>query len=149
MTILKFLQQNAEWMCAIAIVGFTAVQCWLAYQQNMQSIRMKRLELASNLDAVCSKFLGERAEAIEVLQWLTANASNFIFLLKPKDRIYYKRLFAFLMNYKNSNPECCPLKMENAIRELNNILGDLDSVLGNAKYGFANDKDEKQKAGKK
>ena len=31
----------------------------------------------------------------------------------------------------------------------NNILDDLDSVLGNAKYGFANDKDEKQKAGKK
>lgn len=145
MAILRFLQENAEWMCAIAIVEFTAVQCWLAYQQNMQNI----LELASNLDAVCSKFLGERAEAIEVLQWLTANASNFIFLLKPKDRIYYKRLFAFLMNYKNSNPECCSLKMENAIRELNNILGDLDSVLGNAKYGFANDKDEKQKAGKK
>ena len=50
MAILRFLQQNAEWMCAIAIVGFTAVQCWLAYQQNMQNIRMKRLELASKLD---------------------------------------------------------------------------------------------------
>ena len=32
MAILRFLQQNAEWMCAIAIVGFTAVQSWLAYQ---------------------------------------------------------------------------------------------------------------------
>ena len=58
--ILKFLQQNAEWMYTIAIVGFTAVQYWLAYQQNMQNIRMKRLELASRLDEVAAHFLGEK-----------------------------------------------------------------------------------------
>jgi len=109
MLILRFLQQNAEWMCAIAIVCFTAVQCWLAYQQNMQNIRMKRLELANNLDTVCSTFLGERSESIEILQWLTANASSFIFLLNKKDRAYFKKLFIFLMNYKNSNPERNPL----------------------------------------
>ena len=55
MTILKFLQENAEWMCAIAIVIFTAVQCILTYRQNMQNIRMKRLELASKLDEVTGK----------------------------------------------------------------------------------------------
>lgn len=53
------------------------------------------------------------------------------------------------MNYKNSNPENCRLKMEAAIKELNIILGELDSVLGNANYGFANDKDEIEKMKKK
>ena len=60
MSILRFLQQNAEWMCAIAIVGFTFIQCLLAYQQNMQNIRMRRLELASKLDEVAAQFLGDK-----------------------------------------------------------------------------------------
>ncbi|CDE45509.1 unknown [Clostridium sp. CAG:768] len=145
MTLIKILQNNAEWMCAVAITFFTAIQCWLTHQQNIQSLRLKRLELANELDKTSSKFLGERSETIEILQWLTANASNFIFLLNQKDRLYYKKLFLFLMNYKNSNPENCPLKMEAAIKELNIILGELDSVLGNANYGFANDKDEIEK----
>ena len=142
MVILKFLQHNAEWMCAIAITIFTAMQCYLAHQQNIQNIRMRRLKLANELDRVCSKFLGERSETIEILQWLTENASNFIFLLNHKDISCYKKLYKFLMNYKNSNPERCPLKMEKAILELNTHLGELDFVLGNAKYGFVSNKNE-------
>ena len=53
MVILQFLHQNAEWMCAIAITFFAAVQCWLSYQQNLQNIKMKRLELANKLDNTC------------------------------------------------------------------------------------------------
>ena len=86
MAILRFLQQNAEWMCAITIVGFTAVQCWLAYQQNMQNIRMKRLELASRLDEVAAHFLGEKEEAKIVRTWLVSNASNFGALLPQPTR---------------------------------------------------------------
>lgn len=102
MAILRFLQQNAEWMCAIAIVGFTAVQCWLAYQQNMQNIRIKRLELASKLDEIAAQFLGDKEEAKIVRTWLVSNASNFGALLNAKDINLYKKLLAFIYNYLNA-----------------------------------------------
>ena len=135
MTILRFLQQNAEWMCAIAIVGFTAVQCWLAYQQNMQNIRIKRLELANKLDEVAAQFLGEKEEAKNVRTWLVSNASNFGALLNNKDLGSYKKLSVFIYNYLNAN---IITKEEQivALREFTNLVSELDAVLINAKYGF-------------
>lgn len=135
MTILKFLQQNAEWMCAIAIVGFTAVQCLLAYQQNMQNIRMKRLELASKLDEVAAQFLGEKEEAKIVRTWLVSNASNFGALLNNKDLGSYKKLLVFIYNYLNANIITQEEQIA-ALREFTNLVSELDAVLINAKYGF-------------
>ena len=135
MAILRFLQQNAEWMCAIAIVGFTAVQCWLAYQQNMQNIRMKRLELTSKLDEIAAQFLGEREEAKLVRTWLVSNASNFGALLNNKDLGSYKKLMFFICNYLNLNI----IKSEEqvlALQQFTNLVSELDAVLINAKYGF-------------
>ena len=43
---LLFLQQNAEWMCAIAIVIFTIVQCLISYAQYKQELHLKRFNLA-------------------------------------------------------------------------------------------------------
>lgn len=103
MIILKFLQQHTEWMCTIAIVGFTTVQCWLAYQQNMQNIRIKRLELANKLDEVAAQFLGEEEESKIVRTWLVSNASNFGALLNNKDLGSYKKLSVFIYNYLNMN----------------------------------------------
>lgn len=135
MTILRFLQQNAEWMCAIAIVGFTAVQCWLAYQQNMQNIRMRRLELASKLDEVAAQFLGDKEEAKIVRTWLVSNASNFGALLNNKDLGSYKKLTFFIYNYLNLNI-INPEEQIAALREFTNLVSELDAVLINAKYGF-------------
>ena len=135
MAILRFLQQNAEWMCATAIVGFTAVQCLLAYQQNMQNIRMKRLELASTLDEVAAQFLGEKEEAKIVRTWLVSNASNFGALLNNKDLGSYKKLLVFIYNYLNANI-INPEEQIAALREFTNLVSDLDAVLINAKYGF-------------
>ncbi len=135
MTILRFLQQNAEWMCAIAIVGFTAVQCWLSYQQNMQNIRMKRLELASTLDEVAAQFLGEKKEAKIVRTWLVSNASNFGALLNNKDLGSYKKLSVFIYNYLNANIITQEEQIA-ALREFTNLVSELDAVLINAKYGF-------------
>lgn len=50
---LLFLQQNAEWMCAIAIVIFTAVQCWINHAQYRQELRLKRFNLAQKMDEAC------------------------------------------------------------------------------------------------
>ncbi len=135
MTILKFLQQNAEWMCAIAIVGFTAVQCWLAYQQNMQNIRIKRLELANKLDEVAAQFLGEKEEAKIVRTWLVSNASNFGALLNNKDLGSYKKLSVLIYNYLNANIITQEEQIA-ALREFTNLVSELDAVLINAKYGF-------------
>lgn len=146
MLLLKILQQNAEWMCAIAITFFAAVQCWLSYQQNLQNIKIKRLELANSLDMVCSKFLGEKREATEILIWLNQNASNFVFLLNKNDRVAYKKLLLFLMKYRNTPSEYSLSQKEKAILELNNLLSELDSALGNANYGFVNDKYELQRS---
>lgn len=132
MTILRFLQQNAEWMCAIAIVGFTFIQCLLTYQQNMQNIRMKRLELASKLDEVTAQFLGEKKEAKIVRTWLVSNASNFGALLNNKDLGSYKKLSLFIYNYLNVNT----INQKESLRQFTNLVSELDTVLINAKYGF-------------
>lgn len=132
MTILKFLQQNAEWMCAIAIVGFTAVQCWLAYQQNMQNIRIKRLELASKLDEVAAQFLDDSEQAKIVRNWLVSNASNFGALLNSKDINSYKKLSVFIYNYLNVNT----INQKESLRQFMDLVSELDAVLINAKYGF-------------
>ena len=135
MAILRFLQKNAEWMCAIAIVGFTAVQCWLAYQQNMQNIRMKRLELASKLDEVAAEFLGEREEAKLVRTWLVSNASNFAMLLNNKDLVIYKELTILIYNYINIETINNEQKLV-TINNFINLVSKLDAALINAKYGF-------------
>ncbi|DAB14653.1 TPA: hypothetical protein CPU00_08940 [Candidatus Gastranaerophilales bacterium HUM_18] len=139
MNILNFLQHNAEWICAITITLFTATQCRLAYQQNLQNIRMKRLELANELDKVANKFLAEKEEAIEIANWLTSNASNFIFLLNSKDRKKYKDLLLYLYNYHNYP---ATINKEKAIKDFLNLVYELDSVLGNAQYGLVNEKKE-------
>lgn len=141
MTILHFLQQNAEWMCAIAIVGFTAVQCWISYQQNLQNIRLKRLELANRLDEVAAKFLGEVEEARSIRQWLFANSSNFAFLLNKKDLEKYKKICVFILNYINALAQTRDTR-EKAIQEFLNILSELDAALGNANYGIVKNETE-------
>lgn len=132
MAILRFLQQNAEWMCTIAIVGFTAVQCWLAYQQNMQNIRIKRLELASKLDEVAAQFLDDSEQAKIVRNWLVSNASNFGALLNNKDLGSYKKLSVFIYNYLNVNT----INQKESLRQFTDLVSELDAVLINAKYGF-------------
>ena len=122
-------------MCTIAIVGFTAVQCWLAYQQNMQNIRIKRLELANKLDEVAAQFLGEKEEAKNVRTWLVSNASNFGALLNNKDLGSYKKLSVFIYNYLNANIITQEEQIV-ALREFTNLVSELDAVLINAKYGF-------------
>lgn len=141
MIILRFLQQNAEWMCAIAIVGFTAVQCWISHQQNMQNIRLKRLELANCLDEVAAKFLGEVEEARSIRQWLFSNSSNFAFLLNNRDLEKYKRMCGFILNYIE-NPAQTREERLSAIKEFLNILSELDAALGNANYGIVKNETE-------
>lgn len=140
--ILHCLQQNAEWMCAIAIALFSAVQCILAYQQNLQNIRMKRLELANELDKIsCNFAVYNKDEAQEILQWLISKASNFVFLLNTKDLEKYRKLCTFLFNY-HTYPVHSQDEMIEIMKQFHTLLGELDMVLGSANYGFQNNKQE-------
>lgn len=141
MTILHFLQQNAEWMCAIAVAAFAGVQCWITHQQNMQNIRLKRLDLANRLDAVAANFLGEVEEARSIRQWLFSNSSNFAFLLNNKDLEKYKKMCGFILNYIEK-PALTTEEKLIKIREFLNILSELDAALGNADYGIVKNETE-------
>ena len=66
--------------------------------------------------------------------------------MRKEDRVAYKKLLLFLMNYRNNPAEySSPQKVE-AIQNLFNLLSELDSAFGNANYGFVNDKSELQKS---
>ena len=60
---LQFLQLNAEWICAIAIVFFTAIaivfftaiQCYISHSQYKQELRLRRLNLAKQMDGAIQK----------------------------------------------------------------------------------------------
>ena len=122
MAILRFLQQNAEWMCAIAVAAFAGVQCWISHQQNLQNIRLKRLGLANSLDEVAAKFLGEVEEARSIRRWLFSNSSNFAFLLNNKDLEKYKKMCGFILNYIESPAQTREERLS-AIKEfLNRIM---------------------------
>lgn len=135
MNILHFLQQNAEWMCAIAVTAFTGVQCWLSHQQNLQNIRLKRLELANRLDEVTAKFLGEVEDAKNIRNWLSSNMSNFAFFLNNKDLEKYKKLCLFILNYINTPAQTRDAKFT-AIKDFLTFVSELEIVLGNANYGI-------------
>lgn len=135
MIIIEFLQQNAEWMCAIAVAAFAGVQCWLSYQQNLQNIRLKRLELANRLDEVAAKFLGEVEDAKNIRNWLSSNTSNFAFLLNNKDLEKYKKLCLFILNYINTHAQTRDAKFT-AIKDFLTFVSELEIVLGNANYGI-------------
>lgn len=141
MAILRFLQQNAEWMCAIAVAAFAGVQCWISHQQNLQNIRLKRLELANSLDEVAAKFLGEVEEARSIRRWLFSNSSNFAFLLNNKDLEKYKKMCGFILNYIESPAQTREERLS-AIKEFLNILSELDAALGNANYGIVKNETE-------
>lgn len=98
---LTFLQQNAEWMCAIAIVIFTIVQCIIIYAQYRQELRFRRFELAHKLDVAVTSFLGTSETTENLLNFLSSNQSNFKYLLKENENKAAVNLMGFILNVRN------------------------------------------------
>lgn len=111
------------------------MQVILMHKQYLHSLRLKRLELANGLDTVCNNFLLEKCEARKVSNWLMSNLSNFIFLLNNKDMEKYNALCKFLFDFQNTNVDNIENKIQ-VLEEFNNLLYELDLVLGNANYGY-------------
>ena len=99
--ILTTLQQNAEWLCAIAIAYFAWKQDAITKLQIQQDLRMRRLELAQKLDEACKEFPYNKETANKLLEWCTAHQSEFIFLLQGKDGVPFAQLMQFVLNLRH------------------------------------------------
>lgn len=138
--IITTLQQNAEWLCAIAIVYFAYKQCEIAKLQIRQDLRLKRLELAQKMDEVFKEFPSTKKEADDMLAWLFYNQSTFTFLLNKKDIEVYKELSTCMFNlctqrkYEASTVD----KMAN-LRVLFGKVTAVRTALGNADYYILKD----------
>lgn len=128
---LLFLQQNAEWMCAVAIVMFTAVQCLINYAQYKQELRFKRFNLAQQMDEACIIYKFDKESVQQVVDWFNKNQSQFMYLLNEKDLFHYDIFQSLLKELYNTNP---PFNV--AIELYRKVLVSLDVVLLNANYGI-------------
>ena len=128
---LLFLQQNAEWICAVAIVIFTAAQCLISYAQYKQELRFKRFNLAQQMDEACIIYKFDKESVQRVVDWFNKNQSQFMYLLNEKDLFHCDIFQSLLKELYNTNP---PFNV--AIELYRKVLVSLDIVLLNANYGI-------------
>lgn len=128
---LLFLQQNAEWMCAVAIVIFTTAQCLISYAQYKQELRFKRFNLAQQMDEACIIYEFDKESVQRIVDWFNKNQSQFMYLLNEKDLSHYDIFQALLKELYNTNPA-----FNNVIELYRKCLVHLDVALLNANYGI-------------
>ena len=139
---LTFLQQNAEWMCAIAIVIFTIVQCIIIYAQYRQELRFRRFELAHKLDVAVTSFLGTSETTENLLNFLSSNQSNFKYLLKENENKAAVTLMGFVLNVRNKTSITTSESID-ILKKTNDLTNILADNLCNASYGIQKIKKEK------
>mgnify|MGYP001629354237 CR=1 FL=1 len=126
---LLFLQQNAEWMCAVAIVIFTAVQCVISYAQYKQELRLRRFNLAQQMDEACIIYKFDKESVQKIVDWFNKNQSQFMYLLNEKDLKHYDIFQALLKELYNTTPA-----FNDVIELYRKCLVRLDVALLNANY---------------
>lgn len=132
---LCFLQQNAEWMCAIAIVFFTIIQCWISHSQYRQDLRFRRLDLANKLDEVFAHFAYTKEDCIKRIDWLMENQVSFMFLLNKSEQKLYWQLYEYISSLVNPKDKDYWEKKEYSEKYYAYLM-QLDSALASAKYGI-------------
>lgn len=136
MCILTFLQQNAEWMCAIAIVYFAWKQYAITKLQIQQDLRTQRLELAQQLDEACKNFPLNKEEANVLVEWCLSHSSKFMFLLNEKDATCFTKFIDFLWDIRMKYTNNIPFNQIETTKVFMTFLSTIDMLLGNAKYGL-------------
>lgn len=137
---LQFLQLNAEWICAIAIVFFTAIQCYICYSQYKQELRLRRLNLAKQMDESCIIYKFDKESIQKIVDWFNKNQSQFMYLLNEKDLKHYDIFLELLKELHKHN-----LTFDEAIPIYRKLLVNLDVALLNANYGIRKLKKVKNK----
>ena len=137
---LQFLQLNAEWICAIAIVFFTAIQCYISHSQYKQELRLRRLNLAKQMDEACIIYKFDKESIQKIVDWFNKNQSQFMYLLNEKDLKHYdifQELLKELHKHTRTFDEAIPIYRK--------LLVNLDVALLNANYGIRKLKKVKNK----
>ncbi len=138
--VLNFLQQNAEWMCAIAITIFSGVQCFLSRAQFKRELRLKRFELAHRMDEACTIYQFDKESIRKIVDWFNCNQSMFMYLLNEKDLHHFDIFQALLKElYKTT------FSFDEVIPIYRKLLVRLDVALLNANYGLRKLKKAKKK----
>lgn len=109
---INFLQQNAEWMCAIGMLVFAGVQVWQTKEQQKCDLCLKRLDLAHGLDEIASTFVDDDESAVKICQWLDSNASYFCAYLDKDGLDNYKKLGVYLLQLRQQKGDSFPKTME-------------------------------------
>lgn len=128
---LLFLQQNAEWMCAVAIVIFTAVQCLINHAQYRQELRFKRFNLAQQMDEACIIYKFDKESIQKIVDWFNKNQSQFMYLLNEKDLFHFDIFQSLLKALYDTNPP-----FNETIELYRKVLVSLDVALLNANNGI-------------
>ncbi|WP_428075684.1 hypothetical protein [Candidatus Avelusimicrobium luingense] len=144
MCVLTFLQQNAEWMCAIAIAYFAWKQYAITQLQIQQDLRMRRLELAQKLDEACKEFPQDKTSTDKLLEWCMSHQSEFIFLLQGKDGVPFARLMKLAIDLRQKYMANSSVVTESDVKQLYTLVEQLDYALGNASYGLTEIKQNKR-----
>lgn len=144
MFVLTFLQQNAEWMCALAIAYFAWKQYVITRLQIQQDLRMRRLKLAQKLDETCKEFPANKEETDKLLMWCTSHQSEFIFLLRGKDGIPFAQLMKLVIDLRQKYIVNQSKVTEADVKQLYTLVEQLDYALGNASYGLTEIKQNKK-----
>lgn len=134
--IIKFLQQNGDWIAGLGMVFFAGVQVWLMFSQNRQQLLLKRLELLQQFDEIAIKFDGSIETAIEIQEWLSKHQSVFAVLLKKKDVKTVENLFNFLMSIRKSPKTNETQVLIQRVKDFNIIANKVTLCLGKARYGM-------------
>ena len=140
-SIFDFLQENAEWMCSIALVFFAFMQWWISRKQVIQDLRFKRLELAQQLDKVGITFLGNSETSMPLLQFIAENQSSFKFLLKEQSYKHVEILYNFVHKVRNTKSLSQKDILQNIVTS-SEYLNNLTDALCNAEYGMVKYKSE-------
>lgn len=143
--LLQILQENAEWFCAIAITYFAYKQYAITKLQIQQDLRMRRLELAQKLDEACKSFPNSHEEATKFVEWCLSHQSQFIFLLKGEDSIYFSKLLKQALDLREQSKDGVYIASVEEVAQFYGYVEKLDYALGNAKYGLTEIKQKKEK----
>ena len=138
--VLSFLQSNAEWMSAIGLVVFAAVQVWLMHVQNRQQIRLQRINLANEMCKIFYHYPYSAEKCGKMMDWLMENRAKFKFLLKKSDMNIYWNLVMFIDSLSKNTPY--NIGTSETDRLFFGYTNALVEALGNAKNNLVSYKSE-------
>ena len=91
-----FLQENAQWLCAIGMVIFAGIQVWLTSSQNRQQVRLRRLDLANQFGMVLAQLEDDSKSINQMSVFIYAHYADFICLLNEKDIAVFKEFVSLI-----------------------------------------------------